>query len=220
MKDKKVCKVYSRKTHELIKTYTAKERIEYLKNLSGTLCDQVFEKEDIVFSHEIDILMQLFKIELTYRISKETDRHLHPTLADRRIIWEPLEGEKAEEKEPPRYSWASEEAYKNLKIYRKRMKKLWASVMSDIEKGENKMTQEKIERIMTLENERKEMKKQIEYTKEVMEGNRSGFSVVVGRPSCRGTGLPLIPVSKKIVEMAIEELEKELQAIEQELEQM
>lgn len=110
MKDKKICKVYSRKTHELIKTYTAKERIEYLKNLSGTLCDQLFEKEDIVFSHEIDILIQLFKIELTYRISKE--------------------------KEPPRYSWDSEEAYKNLKIYRKRMKKLWERIMSEIEKGE------------------------------------------------------------------------------------
>lgn len=91
MKDKKICKVYSRKTHELIKSYTAKERIDYLKNLSGTLCDQLFEKEDIVFSHEIDILMQFLKIELTYRLSQETDRHLHPTLADRRIIWEPLE---------------------------------------------------------------------------------------------------------------------------------
>ncbi|MDK4481914.1 hypothetical protein MWG07_11090 [Fusobacterium necrophorum] len=123
MKDKKVCKVYSRKTHELIKTYTAKERIEYLKNLSGELCDKLFEKKDIVFSHEIDILMQLFKIELTYRLSKETDRA---------IIVEPLEGEK----EPPRYSWDSEEAYKNLKIYRKRTKKLWERVMSEIEKGE------------------------------------------------------------------------------------
>ncbi|MDK4498157.1 hypothetical protein MVQ25_09185 [Fusobacterium necrophorum] len=132
MKDKKVCKVYSRKTHELIKTYTAKERIEYLKNLSGTLCDQLFEKEDIVFSHEIDILIQLFKIELTYRLFKETDRHLHPTLADRAIIVESLE----REKEPPRYSWDSEEAYKNLKIYRKRMKKLSERIMSEIEKGE------------------------------------------------------------------------------------
>ncbi|WP_339980510.1 hypothetical protein [Fusobacterium necrophorum] len=147
MKDKKVCKVYSRKTHELIKTYTAKERIEYLKNLSGELCDKLFETDERIFSHEVDVFVQLLKIQLAYRISKETDRHLHPTLADRRIIWEPMEGEKAEEKEPPRYSWDSEEAYKNLKIYRKRMKKLRERIMSEIEKGENKMTQEKLKEL-------------------------------------------------------------------------
>lgn len=120
MKDKKVCKVYSRKTHELIKTYTAKERIEYLKNLSGELCDKLFETDERIFSHEVDVFVQLLKIQLAYRISKETDRHLHPTLADRRIIWEPMEGKKAEEKEPPRHSWNSEEAYIELKKKRKK----------------------------------------------------------------------------------------------------
>lgn len=120
MKDKKVCKVYSRKTHEIIKTYTAKERIEYLKNLSGEMCDKLFEKKDIVFSHEIDILTQFLKIELTYRLSQEIDRHLHPTLADRRIIWEPLEGEKTEGKEPFLCPWDSEKAYRELKKKRKK----------------------------------------------------------------------------------------------------
>lgn len=82
------------------------------------------------------------------------------------------------------------------------------------------MTQEKIERIITLENKKKDMKQRIKYVKEEMEGNKSGFSIAVGRPVRRGIALPLIPVSIEIVEMAIEELEKELQAIEQELEAM
>lgn len=57
MKEKKICKVYSRKTHELVKSYTPKERIDYLKSLTGTLCDQLFEKEEIIFSHELDIFV-------------------------------------------------------------------------------------------------------------------------------------------------------------------
>lgn len=174
------------------------------------MCDQLFENEDIVFSHETDILTQFLKIELTYRLSQETDRHLHLALEDR----------------PPRYSWDSEEVYKNLKECRKRMKKFWKRVMDEIEKGRREMKREQIERIITLENKRKEMELQIRHIKEEIEENKSGFSIAMGRATPigiathRGIALPLIPVSIEIVEMAIEEFKKELQAIKQELEAM
>lgn len=45
-----------------------------------------------------------------------------------------------EEKEPPRYSWNSKEAYKKLKANRKRIKKLWRRVKTEMEKGDTKNT--------------------------------------------------------------------------------
>lgn len=40
------------------------------------------------------------------------------------------------EKELPHYSWNSKEAYKKLKASRKRIKKLWKRVKTEMEKGE------------------------------------------------------------------------------------
>lgn len=76
------------------------------------------------------------------------------------------------------------------------------------------MTQEKIERIMILENKRKEMEQEIEYTKKLIKRDEMEFFIVSKYHS-----LPL-SISIEMVKMAVEKREAELRAIEKELEAM
>ncbi|CAL7896537.1 hypothetical protein FUSNEC_GEN_287_02145 [Fusobacterium necrophorum subsp. funduliforme] len=78
------------------------------------------------------------------------------------------------------------------------------------------MTQEKIERIMTLENKRKEMEQEIEYTKKLIKRDEMEFFIVSGY---KYHALPL-SISIEMVKMAVEKREAELRAIEKELEAM
>lgn len=78
------------------------------------------------------------------------------------------------------------------------------------------MTQEKIERIIALENKRKEMEQEIEYTKRLTKREGIEFFIVSGH---KYYASPL-SISIEMVKMAIEEREAELQAIEKELEAM
>lgn len=78
------------------------------------------------------------------------------------------------------------------------------------------MTQEKIERIIALENKRKEMEQEIEYTKKLTKRDETEFFIVTGY---KYHAVPL-SISIEIVKMAVEKREAELRAIEKELEKM
>lgn len=69
MKNKKIFKIYSIKNLKTLKSYTVKERMEYLKKLSSHITDEIFKNPDKIFPNEIEILAELLKIEIRCRFN-------------------------------------------------------------------------------------------------------------------------------------------------------
>lgn len=69
MKNKKIFKIYSIKNLKTLKSYTVKERMEYLKKLSSHITDEIFKSPDKIFPNEIEILAELLKIEIRCRFN-------------------------------------------------------------------------------------------------------------------------------------------------------
>ena len=69
MKNKKIFKIYSIKNPKTLKSYTANERMEYLKKLSSHIIDEIFKIPDKIFPNEIEILTELLKIEIKGRFN-------------------------------------------------------------------------------------------------------------------------------------------------------
>lgn len=76
MEEKKICSINSLENHKMTKSYTAKERMDYLKKLSGELSDEIVEKAEILFPNEVDIVLELLKIELNYRFNSNLESSL------------------------------------------------------------------------------------------------------------------------------------------------
>lgn len=48
------------------KVFTTKERLEYLKKLSGEIQEEIFKRPEQLFVEEVDSLLELLKIELIH----------------------------------------------------------------------------------------------------------------------------------------------------------
>lgn len=48
------------------RVFTTKERLEYLKKLSGEIQEEIFKRPEQLFIEEIDTLLDLLKIELIH----------------------------------------------------------------------------------------------------------------------------------------------------------
>ena len=69
MKNKKIFKIYSMENPKTLKSYTAKERMEYLKKLSSHITDEILKSSDKIFPNEIEMLTELLKIEIRSRFN-------------------------------------------------------------------------------------------------------------------------------------------------------
>ena len=69
MKNKKIFKIYSIKNPKTLKSYTANERMEYLKKLSSHITNEIIKSPDKNFPNEIEILTELLKIEIKGRFN-------------------------------------------------------------------------------------------------------------------------------------------------------
>lgn len=49
-----------------VQVFTTKERLEYLKNLSGEIREEIFKHPEQLFTEEIDTLLELLKIDLIH----------------------------------------------------------------------------------------------------------------------------------------------------------
>lgn len=48
------------------RVFTTKERLEYLKKLSGEIREEIFKHPEQLFMEEVDILLELLKIDLIH----------------------------------------------------------------------------------------------------------------------------------------------------------
>lgn len=59
-------KEYRIKSESGERVFTTKERLEYLKKLSGEIQEEIFKHPEQLFVEEIDTLLDLLKIELIH----------------------------------------------------------------------------------------------------------------------------------------------------------
>ena len=59
-------KEYRIKSESGEKVFTTKERLEYLKKLSGKIQEEIFKHPEQLFIEEVDSLLELLKIELIH----------------------------------------------------------------------------------------------------------------------------------------------------------
>lgn len=76
LENQKVVTITSLKGQKVTKSYTRKERFEYLKEISSTLSDEIFKKAEVIFPNEIAIITELLKIELNYRFNSNQESSL------------------------------------------------------------------------------------------------------------------------------------------------
>lgn len=59
-------KEYRITSNSEVQVFTTKERLEYLKKLSGEIREEIFKRPEQLFPEEIDTLLELLKIDLIH----------------------------------------------------------------------------------------------------------------------------------------------------------